>query len=234
MAPLTRMWHLVFGSLCVLCREPVSGHHARLQLCPYCLASLPWRADETAPAQSELITGQVIPLRYEEPVSGWIIRAKRATGLVEANVLGTLLADTLTVPPHGRPDLLVPVPLSRRRLLQRGHNQAALIAAPVARCLGIPMLRRGVRRVRHTAILAGSGREERRRRVAGAFHCSLNLTGMTVAIIDDVVTTGTTAGELAGCLVAAGARRVHLYAAAAAEPSPGAAAPSDPAEPATL
>lgn len=228
------MWHLVFGSLCVLCREPVCGHHARLQLCPYCLAALPWRPDETAPAGSERISRQVIPLRYEEPVAGWIIRAKRATGLVEANVLGTLLADTLTVAPHGRPDLLIPVPLSRRRLLRRGHNQAALIAGPVARGLGVPMIRKGVRRVRHTPILAGSGIAERRRRVAGAFRCSLDLTGLTVAIVDDVVTTGATTGELADCLITAGAKRVHLYAAAAAEPSPGALTSSDPADTATL
>lgn len=227
------MWHLLLGSLCVLCREPVSGHHARLQLCPYCLAALPWRPIETAPTGPGQITRQVIPLRYEEPVAGWILRAKQATGLVEAKVLGTLLADTLTVAPHGKPDLLVPVPLSHQRLLRRGHNQAALLAAPVARCLGVPLIRKGVRRVRHTPILAGSGREERQRRVADAFDCRLDLTGLTVAIVDDVVTTGATAGALADCLITAGAKRIHLYAAAAADSSP-AAIPSIPADTATL
>jgi ComF family protein len=145
-----------------------------------------------------------------------VLRAKQATGLVEARVLGTLLAEAVMGSPGPRPDVLIPVPLSRRRLIRRGHNQAVLIAEPVSRLLGIPLSRYGVRRRSHTPILPGLSPEERLRSVAGAFHCASELDGMTVAIIDDVVTTGATAGELAACLAAAGAQDIQLFAATCA------------------
>jgi ComF family protein len=231
---VTAMWDTLLGSQCVLCLESLTGRHARLQLCRYCLEALPWREGDPGQSVSDLIACQVIPLHYEEPVSGWVVRAKHVTGLVEAKLLGTLLAEAVMAIPGTKPDLLVPVPLSRRRLLRRGHNQAALIAEPVARGLGVPVNRTGVRRVVHTRILAGSDRAERRQRVAGVFRCRLDLTGMTVAIVDDVVTSGATARELAGCLATAGALRIHLFAAAAAPPPAVAMPRTNPLDAATL
>jgi len=210
------MWAFLFGALCVLCRQRVSGADAqRRQLCCYCLADLPWLAlPEGEPSRGGPIRRQITPLRYEGAPRGWVLEAKRANGLIAARVLGVLLAETLQdAYPAGvrRPDLLVPVPLSLPRLLRRGHNQAALIGEPVSRMLDIPLDRRVVRRRRHSAIQPGLSQAQRRANVADLFECRRDLAGISVALVDDVVTTGATAEALARVLLEAGAADVHLW-----------------------
>lgn len=211
---IDRLWRHLLGGLCVLCEQAVLGHHARLQLCPCCLASLPWL--DSPERDIAGIDRTFAPLAYDAAARNWVLQAKHANGLIAARTLGVLLADALedAYPfPSGRPDRLFPVPLSRRRLRRRGHNQAALLAVPVARRLQIPLDRRGVRRTRHTPLLAGLAPAGRTEAVSGAFRSSLDLTGARVAIIDDVVTTGATARALAAALRTAGAVEVHLWAA---------------------
>ena len=211
------LWRHLLGSLCVLCEQAVSGHHARLQLCPWCLASLPWltEPEQDVPGLDRTFA----PLAYEAAARNWVLQAKHANGLIAARTLGVLLADALqdAYPfPSGRPDRVIPVPLSNRRLRHRGHNQAVLLAVPVARQLQIPLDRRGARRTRHTPLLADLAPEGRTEAVSGAFTGTSDLTGARVAIIDDVLTTGATAGALADALRAAGAAEVHLWAATVA------------------
>ncbi len=214
---IDNLWRCLFTSLCVLCDQEVRGHNARLQLCRWCLASLPWlsRPDLELPG----IDRAFAPLAYEGAAKNWVLEAKHAGGLVAARTLGILLADTLAdAYPFSseRPERLIPVPLSSRRLRRRGHNQAALLAAPVARRLSVPMGRRDVRRIRHTPVLADLPPGNRVDAVRGAFTATADLVGARVAILDDVVTTGATAGAMAHALRAAGAREVHLWAATAA------------------
>jgi ComF family protein len=215
------LWHQTLGSLCVLCREDVTGEHAYRQLCAWCLASLPWRSAPDLDLERPLpgISRAFTPLSYEGAPRAWVLEAKHDRGLIAARTLGILLAESLldAYPfVSDRPDRLIPMPLSGRRLRRRGHNQAALIATPVARCLDIPIHHRDARRTRHTPLLAELDPEARRRTVSHVFAASDSVAGARIAIVDDVVTTGASACALAAALMEAGAGEVHLWAATAA------------------
>jgi ComF family protein len=211
---MIEMIQLLLGSLCILCHQRLHGRHARLQLCEYCLADLPWDTEVAQPEPPSSIAHQITPLFYQGAAAAWVLKAKHHSGLVEARVLGTLLAETLChhyPDPRQRPEIIVPVPLSLRRLLARGHNQAALIAQPASRTLAIPIDRRIAVRVRHTPIQPGLDPTHRARNVAHAFRCRKRLTGQVVAIVDDVVTSGATVTALADCLIEAGASAIHVW-----------------------
>ena len=109
-------------------------------------------------------------------------------------------------------DEIVPVPLHWRRRLQRGFNQAELLARGLSRATGIP-LRRALRRVSATSVQAGLSNTARRKNVTGAFRSRL-VTGKRILLIDDVMTTGSTATACAIALKRAGAKRVALLTVA--------------------
>jgi competence protein ComFC len=109
-------------------------------------------------------------------------------------------------------DAVVPVPLHWRRRLQRGFNQAYLLARGLSRATGIPVLS-ALGRVRSTATQAGLSNRSRRQNVTRAFR-SRNLSGKRILLIDDVMTTGATGAACALALKQAGARRVVLLTVA--------------------
>jgi ComF family protein len=108
----------------------------------------------------------------------------------------------------GPPDVVAPVPLSARRLVERGYNQAWEIARPCAKVLGVRSDATLVRRVIDTAPQSKLDLDSRRQNVGRAFEVSQPVHGLHVAIVDDVMTTGATLDALARTLKAAGARRV--------------------------
>jgi ComF family protein len=110
------------------------------------------------------------------------------------------------------PPILVPVLLHRIRLWQRGFNQSALVARELAKATGLRSEELLLRRVKRTPALKGMSLRQRRKVVAGAFNVdpSAELAGRTVVLIDDVLTTGSTANACARALKLAGAGRVEL------------------------
>jgi ComF family protein len=157
-------------------------------------------------------------LIYAYPLDRIIAGAKFHQRLDFAAALGGLLGDYLCRPAavvSGEfPDVIVPVPLHRRRLAARGFNQAAEIAAPVARRLGVPLHIDGCARVRHTIEQSSLTGRARRRNLIGAFVARSDLAGMHVAIVDDVLTTGTTVAAVAAAVFKAGARKVNIWTVA--------------------
>ncbi len=111
-------------------------------------------------------------------------------------------------------DGLVAVPLHRRRLLERGYNQALEIARPVAAELKLPLLIAGITRSLPTQPQSELDVHERHTSVAGVFSVSRKLHGRNVAIVDDVITTGATVNSLAGALRLAGATQIQAWAVA--------------------
>lgn len=111
-------------------------------------------------------------------------------------------------------DVLIPVPLHRRRLASRRFNQAVLLADKLSALTGVPVDRFAVRRVRATRHQVGLGRAERSDNLHKAFLVAdrAAVAGRTVVMVDDVLTTGATADALALTLAAAGARTVRMAA----------------------
>jgi ComF family protein len=161
------------------------------------------------------VSSVTVPLRYEFPLSAQIHCLKYLSGRNLGRALGLILAEYLRgcVDPS-TVDAIVPVPLHRSRLVNRGYNQALEIALPVAAEFNLPVILAGIDRSRHGVPQSALGLEHRRVNVTNAFSVSKNLTGHRLAVIDDVITTGATINALAVALRRAGAVDVHAWAVA--------------------
>ena len=136
-----------------------------------------------------------------------------------ARPLGRLLAQIGTRLGFYAPGtILVPVPLSRRRLRNRGYNQAELIARRIAATTGLVMRPRWLRRVRDTRPQSDLSARQRRQNVLGAFASAeaVSIPGARVVLVDDVLTTGATVNDCARALLQAGASRVDVVTVARA------------------
>ena len=210
--------------LCVDCEQelPTLGNH-----CQQC--ALPLETDSTQltcgqclqqpPAFDRLIA--LYP--YQMPVARLINDLKFHERLANAQVLGTLMArklvDYYLISPspcplpqavEGKPDVIIPVPLHKKRLQERGYNQALELARPISKILDIPINYQLCQRIRNTQHQMGSSADERRKNLRGVF-CVVGSVPKHVAIIDDVFTTGSTVNELARCLRTAGAKRIDVW-----------------------
>jgi ComF family protein len=200
----------LFPPRCCLCDFP--GASLDFDLCCFCHADLPWITERSS--------GTVVAFRFAPPVDDLIRQLKYHGVTANARVLGVLLAQAVQECGGELPRLLVPVPLHASRLRERGFNQAAALARYAGRMLDIPSAGSLVRRVRDTPSQTSLSVAERHRNVRGAFAIggaralrSLLAAGH-VAIVDDVITTGSTVAELTLTLLAAGVRRVDVWAVA--------------------
>jgi competence protein ComFC len=139
--------------------------------------------------------------------------------------LGDVLAASLSVFVISQDwpiDLVVPIPLSRQRLLERGYNQASLIAYPLSLALGWQYIPKALTRTRHTRSQVGLTAGERKDNMRGAYWAERKYVhGKTVLLIDDVATTGATLSSAAGAMVQAGAAEVYCLTLARALPRHG-------------
>jgi ComF family protein len=120
---------------------------------------------------------------------------------------------------EARPELLIPVPLHFTRRFQRGFNQAELLARAIGAAINIPVRVDCLARSRRTAAQSGLDRAARRKNLRQAFRCG-NLAGVRIALVDDVLTTGTTLEACARAARKAGAAHVSVWVAARV-PAPG-------------
>ena len=157
------------------------------------------------------------PWRFASPLSGLIHRMKYHRDLAAAASLGRLLARELRAQPELElPQAVIGMPLSTRRIVQRGFNHAGELAAIIRRELTLPRPT-GIRVGRkHTPPQAKAGSaEERQTNVAGAFKVLRWPPGIReVAIVDDVLTTGATASAAATALKAVGVERIEIWCCA--------------------
>jgi len=162
--------------------------------------------------------GAISPLDYRFPVDRLILALKFKSDMVAGQLLGQLLADSLLEVVDDLPQALVPMPLHPARLRQRGFNQAGEIASWVGRRLALPLLEAALLRSRAGPPQSTLGAAARRANVRGAFTVSERGGPLPrhVALLDDVLTTGATAGEAARALLAGGAQQVTVWTVARA------------------
>ena len=167
----------------------------------------------------------VAPWAYEFPVTQLVQALKYEGALANARVFGTrMVTQALSEKsdPWREAALVVPMPLHPSRLVERGFNQSHEIARVVSRLLDLRLAGPGLRRIRGTAPQVGLSRQERAGNLSGAFAADSSLVaGRHVLLIDDVVTTGSTAIEAASTLRAAGAGPIAVWAVARALGSSG-------------
>jgi len=216
---LSRLW----PSDCLLCLEPAGERlvcdncerllaHAgpRCVRCDLPLAVEGWCGECLAnpPAYDDVLSA----FDYRFPIDRLVGRFKFSADLAAGAYLGQSLARRAAGAPP--PDLLVASPASVQRLRERGFNPALVLARAVGRELGIPVQGRALAKIRPTPPQAGLDRAARRRNLREAFAVRAGMEGLHVAVVDDVMTTGSTLSALARALREAGARRISGWVAA--------------------
>ena len=226
---LSGLFHLLLPERCSLCRQASPG-----PVCADCREDLPWnrhacpacaRPQESGPGHLCASCAETPPpfdagwsaFRYQTPIDLAVQGLKYNAGFRSAHWLGLEMARALAQRPQPLPQLLLPVPLHAGRLRRRGYNQALELARAMGRVLSVEVDIRSARRLRPTADQIGKSAAERRRNVKGAFSVdAARLDGRHIALVDDVMTTGSTLAELARACRKAGAARIEVWTAARA------------------
>jgi ComF family protein len=211
--------------LCLLCHAPA----AQDNVCPACRDELPYLPGEHCPRCAVPSFGGEIcgaclvraprfdtvraACEYAFPLDRLIQRFKFSGQLAAAPLLAGLVRTTLERQ-AAKVDVIVAMPLSGTRLRERGFNQSLELARLLSHDTGIPLSVQGCVRIRHSQAQSDLPLAERVRNVRGAFACTQDFSGQSVAVVDDVLTTGATLDEVASVLRRAGAVRVEGWVVA--------------------
>jgi ComF family protein len=222
---------LIYPAVCASCGNPLPDDQGCF--CLSCRQALTWEPSRTCPwcaspvGEFAQLDGGCVRCRKEDfrfdsafrlgPYDGAlrdaILRIKFGRDETLGEALGRLWAEHCEQRFKAiNADVVIPIPLHWRRRWRRGFNQAALVAEPVADRLGLPCRSKWLRRPRHTEPQSQQSPTARRENLRGAFRISshADLRGKTILLIDDVLTTGTTASEAAATLKTGGASRVAV------------------------
>jgi ComF family protein len=218
---------------CVLCGDPTRRHR---NLCLYCESQLPILTHRCHRCAQKLVfsgnninncggclknppafdrTFALFP--YHSLIAHLIVGLKFHHQLHYAKLLGELMTQKIGQEwyvDQRLPDLIIPIPLHTARLKERGFNQAVEIARPIAKSFTIPLDLHGTFRNKKTAAQSGLVARERRFNIANAFSLRRHYGGLSVAVVDDVITTGSTMEEFCGLLKRAGAKHIDVWCCA--------------------
>lgn len=214
----SRIEQILPAQPCLLC-----GSASRTRIwCHACDATLPYLTTACCPAcalptpQGQLcghclshprqFDHAVAAFAYAFPVDALI----QALKFHEQLVLARSFADALSPRLGTKPDCIIPMPLHPARLRERGFNQARELARQLSMQLGIPLLD-VCRRVRDTTPQSSLPWKDRQSNLHHAFSCEQDMSGKHIALVDDVMTTGTSLNELAKSLRQAGAREISVW-----------------------
>lgn len=186
---------------CYRCGRHLNSTSQLPVLCGACLSKSP-AFDET-----------IAPYVYRDTIRYLIYTLKFYKQIKNARLLGYLLAQQIDNSAQ-LPDCIIPVPLHVHRYQERGFNQATEIAQTVASQLNIPLELNACVRIRHTEHQTRLDYKRRLSNLKHAFRVIKPVSGLYIAVLDDVMTTGTTANEMAKTLKRAGADRVDIWVCA--------------------
>lgn len=186
------------GAACQYCAHPLPD--ARLLICGHCCKQQP------------IIDRTLTAYRFEEPLRTLMHEFKYHEGLYLLTFLSMLMQQAL--PTEGyTTECLIPVPMHPKRIRQRGFNQAAELAKHLSQALKVPYDLSHCHKHVNTPPQAGLNQVARYRNLKGAFRVT-PMSYQHVTLIDDLLTTGSTAKELADTLKQQGVRRVDLWCCA--------------------
>jgi ComF family protein len=183
-----------FSPLAIRCPRCAVRLETAALMCGHCIAQP--RAFDATRALAD----------YVAPVSGMVSALKFAARLDLADVFARLFTAREPLPREA--DLVIAVPLSYERESERGFNQSREIARGFARLSGLPLRDGLLLRTVHAVPQQSLARDARQRNVRGAFALVGDVRGQRVAVVDDVMTTGSTLDEIAAVLKRAGAVQV--------------------------
>jgi ComF family protein len=227
---LRQCCEMLLPPACLLCGERLPAGMTAIDLCPVCRSGLQlltpgrcpvcavaYRAPEPALHHCEDCLRQPPPFSrvhavgpYAGTLQDAVQRFKYRGQLALERPLGALLTEAVSRESSEHLTLVVPVPLHVTRLRERGYNQSLQLARQVGRRLDVPVAADLLRRTRPTSSQQGLAAAARKRNLRGAFAVSAPLAGGNILLVDDVLTTGTTARECATALRAAGATAVEV------------------------
>ncbi|MCC7118232.1 MAG: ComF family protein [Anaerolineales bacterium] len=193
------------GTLCVVCGVP----QEKEGVCNSCLAEQPhFRVLRAWSVFDGPVREALHKLKYQRAISlGW--------------TLASQMLDFVKVELNWPVDAVVPVPLGRSRLRERGYNQVETIAKPLALGLGLQYFRDGLKRHKETRSQVGLTKSERRENIRDAFVADARVKGKSILVVDDVSTTGATLSAGAEALFLTGAKDVYALTVARALPQHG-------------
>lgn len=217
---------LRLAACCVYCNQSFKGPYAICPACTELLATLnnpcvgcalPQTTQDTVchacrkqrPGFDQIL----VRYRFEDPLRTVLHEFKYREGLYLRSFMVKLLLDAL--PENYRPDCLIPMPIHRAKLKQRGFNQTTVLTKALARQLMWPWDGTLCSKLRNTPAQAHLDAKQRQNNMEHAFAAHA-LPYKHIAVIDDLLTTGNTANALARCLKRQGAERVDIWCCARA------------------
>ena len=216
----------IFTTLCLIC-DGISLKH--LPICQACLDELPknlhpcqqcgvkietktlkicGKCQHTPPQYDTTIA----PYYYEHAIKHLIIELKFYKKLHNVNLLGKLLAQHITK--QQLPEYLIPIPIHRKRLSKRGFNQSMELCRVLSKELDIPILPNAILKKKITKAQASLTAKQRKQNLKNSFAINQDIKAQHIAIIDDVMTTGTTMNEMARLLKKAGIKQIEAWVCA--------------------
>lgn len=228
---IRRLIFKLFPLTCLLCGHYTRGHN----ICVPCEADLPKQdhacfrcAQLLLNAEPRHACGLCLAsppafdrtfalFSYQTPIVELITALKFQHKLPIAQMFGELLARKIKTEWYKNaplPEIIIPMPLHAVRMRERGFNQAIEIAKPIQRELGLTIDFDGIRRIKATKAQSSLLATERKKNIAQAFWTSRSYAGLHVAVVDDVVTTGLTVGEISSVFRRSGAKRIDIWCCA--------------------
>lgn len=219
---------LRLSRICIICNE---YHLEQVALCKHCIKQLkllPYSCQQCAHPLSDsqfplcgtcikkppFYDQAYISHAFDEPIRSLIHQFKYQNGLYLTSFLSHLMLMSWNKMDQ-KPQCLIPIPMHPRKLRERGYNQSILLVKSLAKKTNIPYDTHSCKKIINTAAQASLSGTNRRQNLKKAFKCS-TLAFKHVALVDDLLTTGATANELAYILKKKGTERVDIWCCARA------------------